>query len=62
MILVRDGELGERRRFISSPGSPVEPSAEHNAAGKVMKNILRQQATVEWEKRKKMGGEAKSKL
>ncbi|KAL1698610.1 hypothetical protein EV121DRAFT_284658 [Schizophyllum commune] len=35
---------------------------EHNAAGKVMKNVLRQQATEEWEKRKKMGGEAKAKL
>ncbi|KAL1679203.1 hypothetical protein EV122DRAFT_277417 [Schizophyllum commune] len=35
---------------------------EHNAAGKVMKNVLRQQATVEWEKRKKMGGEVKAKL
>ena len=37
-------------------------SAEHNAAGKVMKNVLRQQATEEWEKRKKMCGEAKAKL
>ncbi|KAL1750021.1 hypothetical protein FB107DRAFT_294786 [Schizophyllum commune] len=35
---------------------------EHNAAGKVLKNVLRQQATEEWEKRKKMGGEAKAKL
>ncbi|KAI5830064.1 acetyl-CoA synthetase-like protein [Schizophyllum commune Tattone D] len=35
---------------------------EHNAAGKVMKNVLRQQATEEWEKRKKMGSEAKARL
>ncbi|KAL1724649.1 hypothetical protein EV714DRAFT_240557, partial [Schizophyllum commune] len=54
MILVRNGELDRAAKH----------SAEHNAAGKVMKNVLRQQATVEWEKRnlKKMGGEAKSKL
>ncbi|KAI5884863.1 acetyl-CoA synthetase-like protein [Schizophyllum commune H4-8] len=34
----------------------------HNAAGKAMKNVLRQQAAEEWEKRKKMGGQAKAKL